>query len=115
MHQLRKPDEPIDSEYQLSYPGIGRKKIPKYLVGDQIRLKQVLVNLVKNAMKFSTRNTIKIKAAYDREAELLLVHVIDKGRGISETDKKKLFTLFGKLEATEEINSEGIGMGLVIC
>ena len=66
-------------------------------------------------MKFSTKNTIKIKAAYDREAELLLVHVIDKGRGISETDKKKLFTLFGKLEATEEINSEGIGMGLVIC
>ena len=70
---------------------------------------------MKNALKFALGKPIKIRASYDRKTELLLVHVIDKGRGISELDQKKLFTLFGKLEATKDINSDGIGMGLNIC
>ena len=75
----------------------------------------MLINLINNALKFAIGKPIKIRASYDRKTELLLVHVIDKGRGISELDQKKLFTLFGKLEATKDVNTEGIGMGLVIC
>ena len=78
-------------------------------------MKQVLVNLVKNALKFSMQKSIKIKAAYHADSEMLHVHVADKGRGIDEKSKKQLFALFGKLEDTENINTEGVGMGLTIC
>lgn len=51
--------------------------LPDHLFGDQIRLKQVLVNLTKNALKFSYNKPIKIKACYNRRRKLLEVHVID--------------------------------------
>ena len=53
-------------------------------MGDQIRLKQVLVNLTKNALKFSYSRPIKIRVAYDKIAQLLRVQVVDKGRGIKQ-------------------------------
>ena len=42
-------------------------------------MKQVLVNLVKNALKFSYGKSVKIRAAYNKVSEMLVVHVIDKG------------------------------------
>ena len=46
---------------------------------------------------------------------MLKVHVIDNGKGIVHADNKKLFRMFGKLKRTAESNSEGLGMGLMIC
>jgi len=43
------------------------------------------------------------------------VHVIDNGVGIRSEDMNKLFSMFGKLRRTAEMNDEGIGMGLMIC
>ena len=80
-----------------------------------MRLKQILINLVKNALKFTRRGKIRMIAAYDQEAELLKVHIFDSGSGIKHEEISKLFTMFGKLHRTAEINSEGIGMGLMIC
>ena len=91
--------------------------MPKKLIGDQIRLKQVLVNLTKNALKFSFNRWVKIRACYDPLNELLKVEVVDNGLGISAAQMSKLFKLFGKLgESSSELeNIEGIGMGLFIC
>jgi len=52
--------------------------------------------------------------AYDNEEEMLLCQVVDSGKGIKSEDMHKLFKYFGKLKRTAEINSEGIGMGLMI-
>ena len=41
--------------------------------------------------------------------------VIDNGKGIKQEEKDKLFTMFGKLQRTAEVNQEGIGLGLTIC
>jgi signal transduction histidine kinase len=57
---------------------------------------------------------INIKACYDDDLESLVVHIEDTGTGISEEDIPKLFTRFGKLHRTAEINSAGIGLGLLI-
>ena len=87
--------------------------IPR-LVGDERRLKQVLLKLVKNAEKFTTNGYIKIKANYDDRHDDLIVSVEDTGAGISQEDIPNLFNRFGKLHRTAEINSEGIGLGLTI-
>ena len=88
---------------------------PETLYGDELRLKQVLINLVNNALKFTRGGSVKICAAYDQDNETLSVHVIDDGKGIAPEDIPKLFAQFGKLKRTAEMNSEGIGLGLLIC
>ncbi len=45
----------------------------------------------------------------------LKIHIVDSGKGIKQEDHEKLFKMFGKLKRTPEINSEGLGMGLMIC
>ena len=71
--------------------------------------------MVKNALKFTKWGFVKIIASYDKQAEMLLIHVVDDGKGINKTDVDKLFKKFGKLRRTAHVNSEGIGMGLMIC
>ena len=65
------------------------------MIGDESRLKQVLSNLVKNALKFTERGEVKIKACYMENDKLLIVHIRDTGKGISQEDFHKLFSRFG--------------------
>jgi K+-sensing histidine kinase KdpD len=71
--------------------------MPEIVVGDEIRLKQVLY------------------MGFDKDAGKLRTHIVDNGKGIKKEDEDKLFKMFGKLKRTAEINSEGLGMGLMIC
>ena len=87
--------------------------LPK-VVGDERRFKQILINLVKNALKFTLKGQIVIKASYDYEYERLIVHVVDSGAGIAKEDFSMLFSKFGKLQRTADLNNEGIGLGLTI-
>lgn len=59
--------------------------------------------------------SICIYMAFDDKKELLKCHVVDNGRGIKASEIPNLFTRFGKLYRTAAMNSEGIGMGLLIC
>ena len=72
--------------------------------------------MVKNAFKFTkNRGSIRIVTAYDEASEMLKVRVIDTGKGIKEDEMTDLFTKFGKILRTAVMNSEGLGMGLMIC
>ena len=84
------------------------------MFGDKRRLMQVLINLVKNALKFTNRGTIRIAASYIYEEQKLFVRVIDSGAGISQDEMPNLFRQFGKLKRTASQNSQGIGLGLMI-
>ena len=75
----------------------------------------MLINLVKNAFKFTRKGSIAVLASFDDERELLLVHVTDTGKGIKPEEQDRLFKAFESLERTREMNLEGIGMGLAIC
>ena len=70
---------------------------------------------MKNALKFTHGGFIKIRATYDQTQQLLKIQVIDNGKGIKEEEKVRLFTMFGKLQRTADVNQEGIGLGLTIC
>lgn len=80
-----------------------------------IRLKQILINLVKNALKFTLCGMINILVAFDEEESLLIFKIMDTGKGFHQKDAPKLFQMFGKLKRTALMNNEGIGMGLMIC
>ena len=73
-----------------------------------------MINLVKNATKFTNVGYIKISACFDQESQLLVVHVKDTGSGIAVDELPKLFSKFGKLHRTAELNHDGIGLGLMI-
>ena len=89
--------------------------LPETLYGDELRLKQVLINLVKNALKFTYGGHIKLYIAYNEIEEVLSVNVVDNGQGITVEEIPNLFQKFGKLKRTAEDNHEGIGLGLLIC
>ncbi len=66
-------------------------------------------------MKFTLKGRIIISVNYSLQDQQLKVKVKDTGVGIKPDEKAKLFTLFGKLESAETINTKGIGLGLSIC
>jgi len=72
-----------ESIERLLFTDTNNEELPPFLRGDQIRLQQVLVNLTKNALKFSRGRPIRILAAYDAEAQLLCVQVADEGKGLA--------------------------------
>jgi two-component system, OmpR family, phosphate regulon sensor histidine kinase PhoR len=74
--------------------------LPIIMIGDERRLKQVLINLVKNAKKFTDAGCIEIKVSYNVANSSLVVHVKDTGVGIDKKDLPKLFNKFGKLKRT---------------
>ncbi len=94
---------------------IVEKELPNRLVGDERRFKQVLINLIKNAYKFTgVGGKIDIQTSYDQKSGIMQVYVSDDGAGIAAEDIDRLFSRFGKLHRTAELNNEGIGLGLTI-
>ena len=71
-----------------------------------------MINLVANALKFTQEGNIELLACYDKIENLLWVSVKDQGIGIDPSDMSSLFSKFGKLQRTAEMNSSGLGLGL---
>ena len=91
--------------------------VPDKLFGDENRLKQVFVNLMNNAIKYTNHGYVKLKVYGERNGDIynLRVDVSDTGSGIREQDMKKLFNTFSRALNEENINVEGTGLGLAIC
>ncbi len=83
--------------------------VPVKLIGDPDRLKQVFINLVTNAIKFTEAGTIYVRLVKDGDA--FQVQVVDSGRGIAEADLERIFDKFERVGAETE---EGSGLGLPI-
>ena len=88
--------------------------LPDRLEGDEIRLKQILINLAKNAIKFTKLGYVRIMAGFDELTGHIRVQVCDSGSGIAKNEIPQLFNKFGKLFRTADINNDGIGLGLMI-
>lgn len=95
-----------------------KKDIPKVLIGDAMRLRQILTNLLNNAAKFTDHGEIKLVldwTSLGEKAGILLVEVIDTGIGIREDDVQKLFHSFTQVNSKRNRELEGTGLGLAIC
>jgi PAS domain S-box-containing protein len=95
--------------------------IPTYLVGDMLRLRQILTNLVSNAVKFSSGQShpgrVSIRAlavAHDEEQVMVEFQVTDNGIGMDEATKARLFTAFSQADASTTRRFGGTGLGLAI-
>ena len=93
------------------------KNIPDKLIGDSVRLRQVLVNLLGNAIKFTQHGLVELNISLQQltatEARLLF-SVIDTGIGISALQQDKLFQPFSQVDDGFSRNFEGTGLGLTI-
>lgn len=93
--------------------------VSQYLIGDRHRIRQIISNLVSNAIKFSDKgDTVCIKLSsnsINKSREMLIISVQDQGIGIRKDDQPKLFHAFSQADTTITRNYGGTGLGLVIC
>jgi two-component system sensor histidine kinase BarA len=93
------------------------KPLPEKLIGDVFRIKQVLNNLLSNALKFTSSGTITFSVngrTLPHGIHELNITVEDTGIGISRQDRKKLFNAFSQVDDALNRNYQGTGLGLVI-
>jgi PAS domain S-box-containing protein len=93
-------------------------EIPNRLVGDPVRIRQVLTNLAGNAVKFTDRGRIDLDAdliAHDEEVATVRILVRDTGIGIPDSCQAEIFESFTQVEAGNSRRHGGTGLGLAIC
>ena len=94
-------------------------EMPRGLIGDEIRIKQIMVNLLNNAVKFTQEGTITLRMGCRRLGDDNTVKIYgsveDTGIGISKEDQEFIFKRFEQVESTEvtKVSSSGIGLTLV--
>ncbi|MBP5159977.1 MAG: response regulator [Lachnospiraceae bacterium] len=87
------------------------------LIGDARKIRQILINLLNNAAKFTEKGSITLGISGEKSEGKIKLHfsVRDTGRGIKQEDLSKLFTSFTRLEEIGRPAVEGTGLGLAIC
>ena len=92
-------------------------KVPELLIGDNLRLRQVLINLLGNAIKFTQKGEVKLSISLqqlDANEARLLFSVTDTGMGISPQQQERLFQPFAQVDDGSSRNFGGTGLGLTI-
>lgn len=98
------------------------ENLPEFLFGDEVRIKQIILNLLTNAIKYTNEGTVTLSivghgtfASSDMQEKLLLhIEVKDTGIGIKEDDINKLFNKFERVDLKNNRLIEGTGLGLAI-
>lgn len=103
----------IDRDVELLYDI--EPSVPEVIMGDVTRLRQVLVNLVGNAVKFTEKGWVKVAVVKSEVENQVIVQVRDTGIGIPEDRVDKLFQPFSQVDASTTRKFGGTGLGLVIC
>ena len=118
------PKEEIESLIKIQRTKVAEKplqfntnidpNIPDVLFGDRLRIKQILNNLISNAIKYTEKGHIDFSAAWDKASGSLVIKVADTGRGIKPEDMDKLFAKFERLQVEKVSSVQGTGLGLSI-
>ncbi|MBE6156251.1 MAG: response regulator [Firmicutes bacterium] len=120
------PRKIFDELIKLTKARIGEKPLefkiniaddlPDYLNGDYIRLKQIAVNLLTNAVKYTKKGFIELNVSVVKKDKVcrLIISVKDSGIGIKKENIEKLFTKFERFDLEKNMTIEGTGLGLAI-
>ena len=104
-------EKPIDLIYEID------EKVPRYLMGDSLRIRQILINLMNNAVKFTEEGYVKLTVTCEKEDEnkgLFRFSIKDSGLGIKPEDLSKLGQAFTQVDTKKNHQKEGTGLGLSI-
>jgi signal transduction histidine kinase len=110
-------DSAVRKGLALGWSFVG-DRMPEALLGDRVRIGQVLSNLLQNAVKFTESGSISLEVNFERgEAALgiLQLRVMDTGSGIEPDRQRLVFEPFSKGPENEQDNTRGSGLGLAIC
>ena len=105
-------DKPIEPMFDID------KDLPNRMYGDSLRIRQVIINIANNAIKFTEAGFVKLTIKMTQMAEEdmvdLGISIRDSGQGIKPEDLKKLFGSFQQVDTKKNRNKEGTGLGLAI-
>ena len=92
-------------------------RLPDALIGDETRIRQILINILGNAVKYTDEGYVSFRISgetVDEETINMLIEVKDSGRGIKEEDIENLFVNFAQFDSDSNKGVEGVGLGLPI-
>ena len=103
-------EKPLDFRYQYDH------SIPPVLYGDYVRVKQIVLNLLTNAIKYTREGYVSFNVSSVIKDDIcrLIISVEDSGIGIKEENIEKLFSKFERFDLEKNITIEGTGLGLAI-
>jgi two-component system phosphate regulon sensor histidine kinase PhoR len=88
---------------------------PLTVFADKEKIRQVLINLVENSIKYGKRNGIITASMYKTDGRHILIEISDDGIGVAEKDVSRIFERFYRTEEGRSIDISGSGLGLAIC
>ncbi|TWT59514.1 hybrid sensor histidine kinase/response regulator [Rubinisphaera italica] len=109
--------QPIAIEKQLEMSVHYLTKIPNFALIDPLRVRQILMNLVNNAIKFTDQGTVRLEVVCEEKGNFLelCIHVVDTGVGIEQENLNQIFEAFTQNYRTLNKSRSGTGLGLTIC
>lgn len=104
---------------KLEFSVICENTVPKYLIGDEVRIRQVFINLMTNAIKYTKEGSVIVRVKWQEDAEneemiKLLLSVEDTGVGIAKENHDSLFSSYERFDEEKNKGIEGTGLGLSI-
>ena len=108
---------PAAHEKNLDLAPLIYTDVPDAFMGDPLRIKQVLTNLVNNAIKFTQHGEVVVRVMLDEDArddERIRISITDTGVGLSESQQESIFNAFNQADASTARQYGGTGLGLVI-
>jgi signal transduction histidine kinase/FixJ family two-component response regulator len=110
LNMVRIGDKPIKFESAIG------KSLPSLLNGDELRIKQILNNVLSNAIKYTHEGTVRLIVTHEKtgDATKLIIKVSDTGIGIKPQDIDRLFSEYSQLDTKANRTVEGTGLGLSI-
>ncbi|MCL2754629.1 MAG: ATP-binding protein, partial [Oscillospiraceae bacterium] len=108
LNMMRIGNRPIRFELQID------EEIPALLIGDELRIKQILNNLLSNAFKYTDAGKVTLVFNYEQDTNCLVLCVSDTGHGMTQEQLGRLFEEYSRFGEERSRNIEGTGLGLSI-
>ncbi|HSW70240.1 MAG TPA: response regulator [Gammaproteobacteria bacterium] len=109
---------PVANAKQLEFAALIDDDVPRKIISDPLRFKQIISNLVSNAIKFTDKGEVIIRVSVEKKSTKttkIRVEISDTGIGLSQADQKLIFRAFQQADTSIARKYGGTGLGLAIC